>query len=469
MSTFSDFLAQHESDIVTTLDEDSRGPKTSNIGDILLRCFSFARDEARNLYYYDKGCFHSDAEQLVTELYSHILVKWKRKMDWKYRQVLETIEYITGHVDKLWYKPPINQINLLNGIYNLETLSLHPHTSEWRSTIQIPITYDPSATCKHWDAFLGDVFPEGVNLLHEMLGLLMIPYTRLQKTVLLLGEGSNGKGTFLRAIDNVIGLNNVSHVSLHQMEAEKFSRTTIIGKLVNVFGDLPVTEIKNLNFFKCLVGEDTVQMEYKNKQPFAYRPFARLIFSSNVIPKTNDTTQGYMRRWLIIPFTRRFQVNPKVGQELEENLATSEELSGLLNKVLKVLPEVIDNGFTITEDIANIITNYVPLPENVDSWIKQYLVESPDSFIPAAQLYSLYVKKLKGTPDGEKGFTHAGLTTFIRNVFPNVLANQQKWMDGKNIKCYKGLALTESGMQAVKGELKVVSINSGSSAMVGNI
>ena len=409
---------------------------------IIARNIPLAKDEAGQLYYWKGGCYNPGAEFLVHEAYIRLLSQWGREVEWKGSVSDETVKYIrySPDIPMLWARPPIDRINFLNGIFDIEQSILEDHDSDrWLSTVQIPIRYDPKVKSQYWPQFCHEVFPEGVDLIYQLLAWLLVPYTRLQKTVLLLGEGSNGKGTFLRGLDALFGSRNISHVSLHQLEEEKFSRPMIVGKLVNVFGDLPIHEIDNLSFFKALTGEDTINIEYKGLQPFPYKPFCRLIFSSNTIPKTNDNTKGYLRRWLIIPFTRVFSVNPKMGQELENNLADPTELSGLLNIILPKIAEVIETGFSISEEITDIVSNYAPLPDNVEKWARDWLVESETSFIPSHLLYQAYVRTLRGTP-GEEGFNKGKLAGYIKQMFGNVEINKSHWVDGKNQKCYKGIA-----------------------------
>jgi hypothetical protein len=63
----------------------------------------------------------------------------------------------------------------------------------------------------------------------------------------------------------------------------------LFGKLANIFADLPSKAIDDGGMFKSLTGEDYVTAERKNKDPFSFRPYARLLFSCNEIPKNyND-------------------------------------------------------------------------------------------------------------------------------------------------------------------------------------
>jgi putative DNA primase/helicase len=59
--------------------------------------------------------------------------------------------------------------------------------------------------------------------------------------------------------------------------------------------------------FKALTGGDVLSAEYKYHDSFEYVPFAKLVFSANQPPRSDDPTHGFFRRWQVIPFTRTFE------------------------------------------------------------------------------------------------------------------------------------------------------------------
>ena len=87
--------------------------------------------------------------------------------------------------------------------------------------------------------------------------------------------------------------------------------------------------------FKTLTTGDPIDAERKHCDPFRFRsyakPFCGIAFSSR------DRTHAFYRRWLIIPFTRRFDGvgnNPVPDKGLRDKLKA--ELSGILNRFLRL-------------------------------------------------------------------------------------------------------------------------------------
>jgi phage/plasmid-associated DNA primase len=83
------------------------------------------------------------------------------------------------------------------------------------------------------------------------------------------------------------------------------------------------------------VSGDTIRVQRKYGQPFDFRNFAKLIFSANQIPDTEDRTFAYYKRWIILKFEKVFRENKDTN--LIDKLTTPEELSGLLNLALIAL------------------------------------------------------------------------------------------------------------------------------------
>ena len=101
-------------------------------------------------------------------------------------------------------------------------------------------------------------------------------------------------------------------------------------KMVNVDADVSADVIfNNTGIIKKLTGNDLHAGEFKYKKPFAFRNYAKLIFSCNKIPDTEDYTDAFFRRILIINFTQQF-FGEKDDPDLIDKLCTEDEFSGLL-------------------------------------------------------------------------------------------------------------------------------------------
>jgi putative DNA primase/helicase len=174
---------------------------------------------------------------------------------WTSHKSEEVVKYLTVDAPMLWERPPGDQVNLLNGLLAVNTRTLSPHSADFLSPIQLPVKFDAAARCPMWDKFIGEVFPsDSETIAWEIPAWLMTPDTSIQKAILLMGDGANGKSTYLRAVLAFIGKHNTAAVSLHKLENDRFSASRLIGRLANICPDLPGTDLTSTSVFKAITG-----------------------------------------------------------------------------------------------------------------------------------------------------------------------------------------------------------------------
>ncbi|MGC2683941.1 MAG: DUF5906 domain-containing protein [Candidatus Nitrosopolaris sp.] len=123
---------------------------------------------------------------------------------------------------------------------------------------------------------------------------------------------------------------NCSHRSLQDLDKNRFAAADLYGKHVNTFAGLKSIKLSETGNFKMLVSGDSITAERKFEHPFTFRNYAKLIFSTNEIPESNDKTDAFYDRWIIFHFDKKFQCGPE-DTKMMEKITTPEELSGLLN------------------------------------------------------------------------------------------------------------------------------------------
>jgi putative DNA primase/helicase len=312
---------------------------------------------AGSYYFYGNGVYemHSDyaAQNAVREF---MIARQEKTADvndaltlWRMR-ILKSVREINAN-------PFI--INVRNGLYNVLDNTLRKHTPDYFSTVQITANYDAVAKCPQFMTFLESILPESeLPLIQEIFGYLLIPVNKAQKSFVFVGAPNAGKSTLLSIAQEVLlGSDNVSNIPWQAL-GDRFNKAELFGKLANIFADLPSKAIDDGGMFKSLTGEDYVTAERKNKDPFNFRPYARLLFSCNDIPKNYaDRSDGFYRRLLIIRFDKSVPQN-KRDPNLRERIAC--ERDGILLWALDGLKRLIANNyvFSETERTANEIQRY---------------------------------------------------------------------------------------------------------------
>lgn len=280
-----------------------------------------------------------------------------------------------------------NIINLQNGVYDVVNGEFSQHDPKYLFIRQIPVIYDPKASCPHITKFLSEVVSEeDRQVLIEFAGYCLIPDTRIQKAFMLYGEGSNGKSIFLRLLEIFIGSKNVANESLQHLEEDKFSVANLYGKLVNIYPDLKNSILAHDNIFKSITGGDTLRGERKFQNAFEFRNTARLIFSANTrnLPDITKDDFAFFRRWILIEFANQFLDEGEGAaktddKNLIQKITTQEELSGFLNIVINEINTVMDNQkFSYTKSIGEVTKLYKQNSSSVSAFCDACVVASED-------------------------------------------------------------------------------------------
>src|SRR5262249_45290487 len=98
-------------------------------------------------------------------------------------------------------------LNTPSGTLDLDTGVLHPHRFEDYLTKVTGTSYDPSATCPRWEAFLAEVLPdpEVRSFMQRSIGYSLTDLTDEQCLWFLYGRGRNGKSTLINTLQAVLG------------------------------------------------------------------------------------------------------------------------------------------------------------------------------------------------------------------------------------------------------------------------
>ena len=368
--------------------EKKAGFSHNDFGDQLIHEFNIIEVNGV-LYVYEDGYYQADdriIENKMIELYPGILQ----------RQRSEVLAYLRIKCHKSASDLKVNPyvINLKNtrlDIRSSECLAFTPDVIEF---VRIPVTYDPSAYCADLDKMLNRVFVgdrEVIDLFEEMLGYCLIKHSRFQKAFLFYGSGSNGKSTILDLIKTFIGSRNYSAIALEKV-TDRFNTAELENKLANIGDDVDNVALKDTGTLKKIFAGNSMLVERKGERPYTLdNIYATHIYSCNAIPRSFDKSDGFYRRWLLIPFNARFSVNdedydPMIVDKITEPTA----LSYLLNIAIRGAQRLIRRGyFTEPQSVKEALEAYKADNSTTLSWIEDkelaedYFLESPRDTIYA--------------------------------------------------------------------------------------
>lgn len=284
-------------------------------------------DQQSTYEYCEKGFWKIISELKLKQQIQQLLLKYdNRPKNSLIKQIAEAlITYIRLDYDDLnLYR---NSINFINGVLDLDKYTLLPHDKQYFITQQLNHKFDVELLNQEnidmpvWGKFLDEVFEgdqQRIDLIQEIFGYCLTTDTRYEKAFIFKGEGRNGKSTIIKTLENIVGKSNVSNVTFNDL-TKPFLRATLHGKLLNTAGEMDFNNTTSSEFFKSIVSSDSILIENKHEKPFMFKPFCKLLFATNGLPKLKDRTFGYFRKLLIIPFDVTIDES-KIDLDLEEKI-----------------------------------------------------------------------------------------------------------------------------------------------------
>lgn len=268
--------------------------------------------------------------------------------------------------------------------------------------------YDPMATCPKWQAFLDEVIPEPEKQanLAEFLGSCF-SNIKHEKVLLLYGTGANGKSVVLVVVTDLFGKVNLVHNTLEEITDERgYYRGNLMTALLNYAGE--ISDKLNPDGLKKLASREPMNGRYVWGRPFEVKDYCRSAFNCNVLPKVTETSDGFFRRFLIIPFEITIP-EEKRDPELPSKIIES-DLPGIMNWVIAGLQRLLKNNgrFTYSPSSENILKQYMNASMNVNLFVED-TIGTDNGEYSSSKLYAEYLKyctQMEYSPVNTKEFSN---------------------------------------------------------------
>lgn len=345
--------------------------------------------------------------------------------------------------------PDTQFIHLNNGKLDLQG-NFYPHKEF--CTNRLNITYNPNV----WNgAYYPEQFltfllelltPEDVTTLQEYLGYLLIPSTKGQKMMFIIGQGGEGKSRIAIVLREIFGESMITG-NFQRIENDRFFRYNLKDKLLMVDDDMQMSALPSTGYIKNLVtAEIPIDVEAKGKQSEQSLLYTRLLCFGNGSPKAlYDKSKGFSRRMIILT-----TLTPPDNRVVDPNIANKfiAEKDKIFCWMFDGLRRLIANNyrFTISEkarlNVKETMQDSCNIPEFLaDSSRVTY---GEKLCVTSSALYNSYYSWCEDN----------ALTALKRETFVSwIKQNEEKLKihystnipsGGKNVRGFKGLALTFS-------------------------
>jgi putative DNA primase/helicase len=328
------------------------------------------------------GAFYSpDGMQSVGLIQNEVLESISQKMT---TDVARNTKKVTDALKMTAYKDNFDfadkmVIPFANGDMDLSTKPwVFTLDSKQPVPYRLPVNFIPltkPVNTPYFTKWLNDLFvPDDITTLQEYIGYCLLPTTRGQKCLLLIGDGGIGKSVISDILNSIFGKAITAPNDTQQFLADKFKLAELENQLVFYEDDLSDKHLEETGVFKKLITNQTyLTADRKNEQPFKFRPYCRFIMCGNdMICSKYDKTDGFYRRLLPI------KVKPKDAKRKnipDMGARVAREAEGIIQWALAGLKRLIDNNwqFSVSTRSEEYLTGYKEIADHFPSFVEDVL------------------------------------------------------------------------------------------------
>ena len=199
----------------------------------------------------------------------------------------------------------LDRIHTANGTYFLDG-----YFAEEKAfcSNRLNVNYNPQAPQpEHWLKFLSELLEaEDILTLQQYLGYCLIPTTKAQKMLMIIGKGGEGKSQIGRVLAHIFGT-GMNTASIQKVENNRFSRADLEHKLLMIDDDMDLSALPKTNYIKTIVtAEGKMDLERKGIQSYQSQLYVRfLCFGNGALDSLHDKSDGFYRRQIILTAKER--------------------------------------------------------------------------------------------------------------------------------------------------------------------
>lgn len=382
--------------------------------------FMFIKDSSMGsvLYYVYRDGYY---QLLLEDEFRSLIAEYIPSLIRKTKDINEVFGLLLAdksfYIDNSCLKGNKDYINFKNGILDIRTMELLPHTPDMIFTVQIPVDYKPIDECQY-----GQVFEKYMNeltsgnevtkkVLYEVMGLVLsnIPGYFTKKCILMIGEKDCGKTQIKKLLTELIGINYTSSIELSTMNGNRFGTSELYNKRLVGSNDMQYTSVQDMGIFKQLTGGDPVSVEFKGRGAFSYVFNGVIWFLANDYPIfSGKKGKEVYERFMIIPCKHVVEKDKQDPMLVDKMLKEKEYIVSLCINHLK---DLIDRKFRfeVSQEINDSLEEYELTNNSILQFVNEYCVVDDEldplerlNFSKFKKYYQIWCKDL-GIPPMKLG------------------------------------------------------------------
>ena len=314
------------------------------------------------MYFYDesRGYYVRKGETFLQERLKDSVPGHLNNNRWRNIRDLAKAE---SYIDVDEFTPPAGKVCVQNGVLDLDSRELQPHSPEFYFTAALQTPYERDAETDHWLGFLADSVDneDEARKLEEFIGYcLEVWHHNREKNLFIVGPRQSGKSTYLHVLQALFGTApTVTNLTPQQLADTQFDVASLKEAMLNAVNDINATKIEDSGTLKRIFSGERLKLERKHQDAHFGAPKAKHAFTANWLPSVVGQDESLYRRVLIVEFPSKVDdddrdkdLKPKLAGGVGDNGTKYDgELSSILNRALDARDRLHEQGgFTNDRD-----------------------------------------------------------------------------------------------------------------------
>ncbi len=325
--------------------------------------------------------------------------------------LLKNMNYVHSMSCKNYY------LNVQNGVVNLKTKELMPHSPDYGCTNICSCNYNPDAKSIHFKNFVNQITDNNEEIykyLHIAAGYWICGTHKEEKFFILKGNGANGKSKFLEAIERTVG----NYASIFPISAITKSHSyagqptpelvPMVNKRFTYTSELKANDVINDSVIKQLTGGEKFMFRKMRKEYSEAKINFKIVMDTNYAPNFKTFDYAIKRRLVIIPFYKTFE-GDKRDNDLPEKLKADREyiLKWLVNGAYLYYKD----GLHEPLEVISYMQEFYRSSDSLGSFIEHVLETVSGNDERSSVIYERYLAFC-----GENGFDPIDIKTFSQGL-----------------------------------------------------
>jgi putative DNA primase/helicase len=379
------------------------------------------REQKEQYAAYAKGVYATGpaAVNEIVKTVKRLLEDYKEALDWDVQKLFTNraktefwnqvqLEAISTEITE-WDKDDY-LLNVYNGVLDLKTRELLPHSPDYLMTKQATVAYHKNAKCPWWEKVIARQLGTGdkARYFQALCGRLLTGDMNEKAFYLLVGPTDTGKSVILGAVASLLGsyaarASRETFIETYH-ENPRWEIASWIGKRL-----VHVQEFKPADYWfepllKDWTGGEPITAAKKHMHETTFQPKGKIVMATNNIPRSRSMDGAFENRVRIIPFNNQI---PKTEQDYNLPQRFIGEHSGILNWMLAGIDIIEEIGLGVPDWMMDNIDFYKVETDPLNNFAQNCIENAKNDEIRASELYQYYVTYM-----GMLGENAVNLTNF---------------------------------------------------------